>query len=91
MTKIAEMLKSGAENTILMVTPQMMKEFALSVADEVSKRNANTEEPIYTPAEFAARKRVNKSTLFRWRKAGLLKPHMVGNKLYYRDCDLVEG
>ena len=73
---------------MLLVTPLQLKEFALDVVDEVSKV---TEEPKYTPAEFAKRKGVNKSTLYRWRKAKLLKPYYVGGSIFYRDSDLKEG
>ena len=74
--------------TMLLVTPVMLKEFALSVVDEV---NRVSEEPKYTPAEFAKRKGVDKSTIYRWRKAGLLKPYYVGGSIFYRDSDLMEG
>lgn len=85
---IKQLISEGGENTLLMVTPTMLQEFARSVVDEFGK---STEETKYTPSEFAKRKGVAKSTLHRWRKAGLLKPYMVGNKVYYRDSDLVEG
>ena len=81
-------LISGENTTMLLVTPTMLKEFALTVIAEANKA---TEEPKYTPTEFAKRKGVDKSTLYRWRKAGILKPYMVGTKIYYRDSDLLEG
>ena len=65
-----------------------LKEFAISIIEEYIKR---AEEPKYTPTEFAKRKGVNKSTLHRWRKAGLLKPYYVGGTVFYRDSDLLEG
>lgn len=84
---INEMLQEGSA-TMLVVTPAQLKEFAISVVDEFGKV---TEEPKYTPTEFARRKGVNKSTLHRWRKAGLLKPYYVGGTVFYRDSDLREG
>lgn len=81
-------LIEGENTTMLLVTPTMLKEFALSVVAEATKA---VEEPKYTPSEFAKRKGVDKSTLYRWRKAGILKPYYVGTKIYYRDSDLLEG
>lgn len=84
---IQSLLEEGGA-TMLLVTPTMLKEFALTILTEASTVK---EEPKYTPTEFAKRKGVDKSTLHRWRKAGLLRPYYVGTKLYYRDSDLVEG
>ena len=85
---IQDIIKNGS-STILMVTPADLKEFALSVVTEFSK-NTTLEEKKYTPREFAARHGVSLGTLWRWCNAGILKKHVIGNKVYYRDSDLIE-
>ena len=84
---IQSLLNEGGA-TMLLVTPTMLKEFALTI---IAESSVTKEEPKYTPTEFAQRNGVDKSTLHRWRKAGILKPYYVGSKLYYRDSDLVQG
>lgn len=88
---IAQLMEEGS-GTLIMATPLMMREFALNVVKEYADqmRNGAGEEPKYSPTAFAERHGVNKSTLHRWCKAGLLKKHCVGGKVYYRDSDLVE-
>ncbi|MBR6445013.1 MAG: helix-turn-helix domain-containing protein [Prevotella sp.] len=81
---IRNLLEQGSA-TMLLVTPMELREFAISVVEEVSRVQ---EEPKFTAAEFAERHGVDKSTIYRWRKAGLLKPFRVGTKIYYRDSDL---
>lgn len=46
------------------------------------------EEPIYTAGEFAKKYGVNLSTLWRWRKAGIVNVTRIGGRVYYRDSDL---
>lgn len=46
------------------------------------------EEPIYTAGEFARKYGVNLSTLWRWRKAGIITPIHIGGRVYYRDSDV---
>ena len=72
---------------MLVVTPMDLREFAVSVVEEMGRVQ---EEQKYTATEFAARHGVNKSTLYRWCKAGILRPLVIGGKKYYRDSDLVE-
>lgn len=86
---IKEIIQSGA-NTLLLVTPADLKEFALSVVNEFTQVAPRMEERKYTRREFAERKGVTLSTLWRWEKQGLLKGTRVGQKVYYRDSDLKE-
>ncbi len=71
-----------------MVTPTMLQEFAATLIAEASEKLQAKEERTYTPAEFAARHRVDKSTLWRWNQEGLLKKTIIGGKVFYRDSDL---
>ena len=75
-------------NTILIVTPAMLQDFASKLIEEASAKLRKEEEPSYTPAEFAARWRVNKSTLWRWVRDGKLQKTIVGGKVFYKDSDL---
>lgn len=86
--EIQELISSGNGNTILMLTPAMLQEFAATLISEASKRLKKEEERTYTPAEFAERHRVDKSTLWRWNRDGLLKKTIIGGKVFYRDSDL---
>lgn len=84
---IKDMIQSGA-NTLLIVTPADLKEFAMSVVSEFVNAAPQTEEKQYSRKEFANRKGVTIETLWRWEKKGLLKGTRVGQKVYYRDSDL---
>lgn len=75
-------------NTILMVTPAMLQDFACTIIEEARTKLVKEEEPSYTPAEFAKRWRVDKSTLWRWVRNGKLKKTIVGGKVFYKDSDL---
>ena len=85
---IKDMINNDNGNTILMVTPAMLQEFAATLISEASERLKKEEERTYTPAEFAERHRVDKSTLWRWNRDGLLKKTIIGGKVFYRDSDL---
>lgn len=86
---IQELLQNGNGNTLLMVTPAMLQEFAATLIQEASAKLQTKEEPTYTPAEFAARHRVDKSTLWRWCRDGLLRKTVIGGKIFYKDSDLI--
>lgn len=85
---IQDLITSGNSNTILMLTPAMLQEFAATLISEASERLRKEEERTYTPAEFAERHRVDKSTLWRWNRDGLLRKTIIGGKVFYRDSDL---
>ena len=75
---------------MLIVSPADLKEFALAIVEEV-KNTSMMDEHLYSPKEFAERHGVDVSTLWRWRKTGILKPTKVGGKLWYKDSDLIRG
>jgi hypothetical protein len=87
MGKINDLL-NGSESTLLLVTPDMLREFAQTLIAEASAQLRSEEEPTYTPAEFAARHRIDKSTLWRWCREGRLKKTVIGKKVFYKDSDL---
>ncbi len=75
------------KTTMLVVSPADLKEFALAIVEEM-KNTPMMDEHLYTPKEFAKRHDVDVSTLWRWRKIGILHPTKVGGKLWYKDSDL---
>ena len=81
----------SSRTSLIVVSPADLKEFALEVVNEVLNA-APKQERLYTPQEFAERKHVNKSTLWRWCKTGILKPTRIGGKVFYKESDLkMEG
>ena len=87
--KIEEVLRMSP-NMQLVVTAADLKEFALSLIEEVkcASESNREDETLYTPAEFASRHHVDKSTLWRWCKSGILTPTRVGGKVFYKDSNL---
>ena len=75
-------------NVQLVVSAADLKEFALSLIEEAKIIEEEKPEPMFTPKEFAARHGVDKSTLWRWCKAGVLTPLHIGGKTFYRDSCL---
>lgn len=75
--------------TLLVMTPAQLKEFALTVIDEAKKEQCQDEDnKLYNPQQFAAKHHVDVSTLYRWRKAGILKATQVGGKVWYKESNL---
>lgn len=74
-------------HTLFVVSPQELKEFALAVVAEANKQTAEANR-LYTATEFARLHGVDVSTLWRWRKAGILKATKIGGNLYYSEKDL---
>lgn len=84
---IKDMLSTNA-NVQVVVNVADLKEFALSLIDEAKNIEEVKPEPMFTPKEFAARHGVDKSTLWRWCKCGVLTPLHIGGKTFYRDSCL---
>ena len=78
-----EMLKK--QDAVVIVTTADLREF---VRELLAEQKMPTEEPLYSPDEFAKRKRVSKTTLWRWCKSGILKRTVIGGKVYFKDTDL---
>ena len=89
---INEMLTSGASVTIS-VTPADLKEFALSIVDEVSKaadaaREAEASEKYLTTKDVASLYGVTINTLWRWKRDRYLVPVKVGHRTYYKRSEV---
>ena len=88
---IKEIIESGG-NVQVVVNATDLKEFALDLISEAKLHNARQpEEKAYTPTEFAQKHNVDKSTLWRWCKAGILTPTRVGGKVFYYEKNLMKG
>lgn len=87
--KIEDVL-SVSPNMQLVITAADLMEFGMSIANEVKNEIGNNKEDdtLYSPTEFANKLHVDKSTLWRWRKAGILTQTKVGGRVYYRESDL---
>lgn len=81
---IAQMMEG---QTMVVVSPADLKEFALCIADELRKAEVE-DNRLYTATEFAKLHSVDVSTLWRWRKAGILKATKIGGNLFYKERDL---
>lgn len=84
---IKELIETNP-NIQIVVSLADLKEFALSLMSETQCTDVQQSEPMYTPVEFAKRHKVDRSTLWRWCKVGILKPIHIGGKTYYKDSDL---
>ena len=84
---IKELLSTNA-NVQVVVNVADLKEFAMELIEEAKNIEEVKPEPMFTPKEFAERHGVNKSTLWRWCKCGVLTPLHIGGKTFYRDSCL---
>ncbi len=99
---ILEILKSakGEANITLSVTPEDLKEFALCVLKEYSameksrndKHESDQEDKMFTISEVSKYLSVSKSTLWRWNKMGILKPHTkIGSHPMYSVAEVCKS
>lgn len=82
---IQELLSSG-QNVMITVTPADLREFALTVAEEVkaSWSAKDRQDKRLTAKEAAAQLGVTVNSLYRWNKNGYLSPAgHIGQKPYY--------
>ena len=84
---IKELLSTNA-NVQVVVNVADLKEFAMELIEEAKNIEEVKSEPMFTPKEFAERHGVDKSTLWRWCKCGVLTPLHIGGKTFYRDSCL---
>lgn len=92
---IDQIIKNGT-NTLIVVAPLDLKEAFLQWEKE-RKNEPISQNPIptfpenYLTAEEAAEKLgVTKTTLWRWAKTGYLKKNKVGNKILYKESDVLK-
>lgn len=87
---INEILKTGA-NVSFTITALDLKEWMLELIEEQKKNSIPVHPEIYLTAQQTADKLdVDVSTLWRWDKSGYLKKIKVGNKIRYRESDVLK-
>lgn len=87
---INEILKTGA-NVQLVINALDLKEAFLQWSEEMRIPDTETREESYLTAQETADKLgVDVSTLWRWNKSGYLKKIKVGNKIRYRESDVLK-
>lgn len=87
---INEILKTGA-NVQLVINALDLKEAFLQWSEEMRIPDTETREESYLTAQETADKLgVDVSTLWRWDKSGYLKKIKVGNKIRYRESDVLK-
>lgn len=87
------MMNTIKSNVQYVISHDDLMAFAEELIKGASNQHAapavkKAEEPIYTAGEFAKKYGVNLSTLWRWRKAGIVKETRIGGRVYFRDSDV---
>ena len=72
-------------DAVVMLTTGDLREF---VQELLAELKAPAEEPLYLPEEFAKRKRVSMSTIWRWCRIGILKRTVIGGKVFFKESNL---
>ena len=85
---IGELMNSGRK-IVLEVSVTDLREFALEIINEVNQSKV-LDNTAYTAQEFADKHHVDVSTLWRWRKQGILKPTKIGGRVFYHESDLLK-
>ena len=87
---ISELIKNGASNVMLSVTPADLQEFALEIVRQCRSVPAEKEndESYLSRKETLARLRCSDASLWRWQKEGVLVPVKVGAMSLYRLSDV---
>ena len=87
---INEILRTGA-NVQLVINALDLKEAFLQWNEETRQPDAERKAESYFSAQETADKLgVDVSTLWRWDKSGYLKKIKVGNKIRYRESDVLK-
>lgn len=87
---IKEIITSGA-SVQLVIDAIDLKEAFLQWNEEMRQPNTETKAESYLSAQETADKLgVDVSTLWRWDKSGYLKKIKVGNKVRYRESDVIK-
>ncbi|MBU3836399.1 MAG: helix-turn-helix domain-containing protein [Candidatus Phocaeicola merdigallinarum] len=87
---IIELLNNGA-NVQLVINALDLKEAFLQWNEETRQPDAERKAESYLSAQETADKLgVDVSTLWRWDKSGYLKKIKVGNKIRYRESDVLK-
>ena len=81
----------GLTAPVLMVTGAELEEAFRTILSEVlAEKAVESRERKIPRREAAKRLGVDPSTLWRWEKAGYLKPIRQGSKVFFRESDVVD-
>lgn len=81
----------GLTAPVLMVTGAELEEaFRTILSELLAEKAAGSRERKIPRLEVARRLGVDPSTLWRWDKAGYLKPVRQGSKVFYRESDVID-
>ena len=81
----------GLKAPVLLVTGAELEEaFRTILSELLAEKVAESRERKIPRREVARRLGVDPSTLWRWEKASYLKPVRQGNKVFYRESDIVD-
>ena len=87
---IQQILECGA-NVSFTISALDLKEFIVSLIEEHSQNSVSIPTEKYlTTEETAQRLGCDISTLWRWDKSGYLKKIKIGNKVRYRESDVLK-
>lgn len=82
---------SNGQNTIVMVTTEQLKamaDYCFKVAKEEAEKESLAEREELHPVEYWLKKmHMNRTSLWRWEKQGLIKPTRIGGKVYFKMSD----
>ena len=82
------MMEGG--NTLLMVSASDLKEFAMSLIDEVRNQAMEREKKdiFLTESEVCEKLNVTHTTLWRWNKKGYLRSHKMGRRTLWKQSEI---
>lgn len=90
---IQELLNRNPEG-LAIVSLSDLRDFAEQLIDNIKKSEEKpqlempAEDISYSTEQVVRMLNVDKSTLWRWQKAGYLLPYKIGNKNYYSKADV---
>lgn len=86
--KICLLTESELETIIVRASKMVAAEF---MATQKQHQSQHTEEPYLSIAKVSAELSISRVTLRKWERDGLVKPHRIGRRVYFRRSDLIKG
>ena len=91
MINIHDLINEGYGDIQIKVTLNELKAFAdhLIAGQQVSKMPESEEEEMMTRQQVMDYLKIKSTTLFNWKKKGILMPSTVGRKVFYLKSDIL--
>ena len=91
MININDLINEGYGDIQIKVTLNELKAFAdhLIAGQQVSKMPESEEEEMMTRQQLMDYLKIKSTTLFNWKKKGILMPSTVGRKVFYLKSDIL--